>query len=398
MPVPRAPGILGPHPVGPQAHLAAAPYQAGGGGHAPGGYAPGGYAPPLAPASFGYAPPPVPAQLPPAPWDPALLAALHSAPSPSNYGGGGDWYMDTGATAHMASHPGNLASSFPVTTSNPITFGDVKNLVSVRRLARDNPLTVEFDGLRFSVKDARTRIVLHRCDSPDDLYPVHSAATASPVALAAGVDLWRPILALQTDNDKEFDNAATRHLLASHGTTFRLTCPYTSQQNGRAERILRTLNDCVRTLLFHSNMPPRFWPDALATATLLVPPSAADSTLHDGVSDADPVQPPARLPLAPPGAASARLPAEGPSAAAPAAGPSATDPTARPPARPCLAAGDPSATTTPGGAAGSAPAGATSPAGPAASAGSGPAVTPGARDSSPPRPFLPPQPTRLPPA
>ncbi|XP_073362808.1 uncharacterized protein [Aegilops tauschii subsp. strangulata] len=68
----------------------------------------------------------------------------------------------------------------------------VKNLVSVRRLARDNPLTVEFDGLGFSVKDARTRMVLHRCDSPDDLYPVHSAstATASLVALAAGVDLW----------------------------------------------------------------------------------------------------------------------------------------------------------------------------------------------------------------
>ena len=38
----------------------------------------------------------------------------------------------------------------------------------------------------------------------------------------------------------------------------------------RAERILRTLNDCVRTLLFHSNVPHRFWPDALATATLLV--------------------------------------------------------------------------------------------------------------------------------
>ncbi|KAK1603031.1 hypothetical protein QYE76_059298 [Lolium multiflorum] len=34
--------------------------------------------------------------------------------------------------------------------------------------------------------------------------------------------------------------------------------------------MLRTLNDCVCTLLFHASMPPRFWPDALATATLLV--------------------------------------------------------------------------------------------------------------------------------
>ncbi|KAK1699519.1 hypothetical protein QYE76_016216 [Lolium multiflorum] len=229
-------------------------------------------------------------------------------------------------------------------------------------------------------------MLLHRCDSPGDLYPVGSASTTarSPLALSAGVDLWharlghpssaalrqimqgfsftcdktdahscaacrlgkhvrlpfsssstvasfpfqlihsdvwtlpvpsnsgynyylvilddyshfvwtfplrrksdvattltaffafvstqfgRPIHALQTDNGKEFDNITIRSLLAAHGAVFRLTCPYTSPQNGRAERMLRTLNDCVRTLLFHASMPPRFWPDALATATLLV--------------------------------------------------------------------------------------------------------------------------------
>jgi hypothetical protein len=75
---------------------------------------------------------------------------------------------------------------------------------------------------------------------------------------------------LQTDNGKEFDNITVRSLLSSHGTIFRLTCPYTSQQNGHAERVLRTLNDCVRTLLFHAHVPTTFWPDALATATLLV--------------------------------------------------------------------------------------------------------------------------------
>ena len=80
----------------------------------------------------------------------------------------------------------------------------------------------------------------------------------------------RPILALQTDNGKEFENLAFRTFLSHHGTVSRLTCPYTSQQNGRAERVLRTLNDCVRTLLFHDHVPPRFWPDALATASLLI--------------------------------------------------------------------------------------------------------------------------------
>uniref|UniRef100_A0A453A679 Integrase catalytic domain-containing protein n=1 Tax=Aegilops tauschii subsp. strangulata TaxID=200361 RepID=A0A453A679_AEGTS len=61
-----------------------------------------------------------------------------------------------------------------------------------------------------------------------------------------------------------------RHLLSTHGTIFCLTCSHTSQKNGRVERVLRTLNEIVRALLFHAHMPARFWPDALATATLLL--------------------------------------------------------------------------------------------------------------------------------
>ncbi|KAM3295609.1 hypothetical protein ACQJBY_038098 [Aegilops geniculata] len=96
MPVPRAPtpGLLGTRPPSHQAYYAAPqPYAAPYGQQPP----PGG--PPLLPLTS--AP-----SLPPAPWDPALLAALHTAPSPSGYTGGGDWYMDSGATAHMAAYPG----------------------------------------------------------------------------------------------------------------------------------------------------------------------------------------------------------------------------------------------------------------------------------------------------
>ena len=95
-------------------------------------------------------------------------------------------------------------------------------------------------------------------------------ATLTSFFTFVSTQFGRTIRALQTDNGKEFDNLAVRTLLTNHGTVFRLTCPYTSQQNGRAERILRTLNDYVRTLLFHAYMPPSFWPDALATSTLLL--------------------------------------------------------------------------------------------------------------------------------
>ena len=59
-------------------------------------------------------------------------------------------------------------------------------------------------------------------------------------------------MCLQMDNGKEFDNSASRAFFATHGITLHLTCPYTSQQNGHAERVLRTLNDGFRALLFQA--------------------------------------------------------------------------------------------------------------------------------------------------
>jgi transposase InsO family protein len=53
------------------------------------------------------------------------------------------------------------------------------------------------------------------------------------------------VLSLQTDNGKEYDSYALRHLLSDHGFILCLSYPYTSQQNGKVDRILRTLNDCV---------------------------------------------------------------------------------------------------------------------------------------------------------
>nr|XP_040251374.1 protein transport protein SEC31-like [Aegilops tauschii subsp. strangulata] len=148
MPVPRAPAptLPVPRPPADQAYYAAPqPY--------------GGYPPPQMSGAYGLpAVPPLPSPaLPTAPWDPALLTALHATPTPNNYTGGGDWYMDTGATAHMFAHPGNLASF----TLSPPTAASLSatNLVSVRCLTRENPVTVEYDELGFCVKDARTRMV-----------------------------------------------------------------------------------------------------------------------------------------------------------------------------------------------------------------------------------------------
>jgi histone deacetylase 1/2 len=79
-----------------------------------------------------------------------------------------------------------------------------------------------------------------------------------------------PIRAVQADNGTEFVNNALATFFASRGIHLRLSCPYTSQQNGKAERVLRTLNNSIRTLLIHAGMPPKYWAEALATATYLL--------------------------------------------------------------------------------------------------------------------------------
>jgi histone deacetylase 1/2 len=48
-----------------------------------------------------------------------------------------------------------------------------------------------------------------------------------------------------------------------------LSCPYTSSQNGKAERKIRPINKIIRTLLHHASLPPSFWHCALEMVTYL---------------------------------------------------------------------------------------------------------------------------------
>jgi hypothetical protein len=77
------------------------------------------------------------------------------------------------------------------------------------------------------------------------------------------------IKAVQCDNGREFDNSTSRDFsLPRHAVTDVL--PYTSPQNGKAERMIRTTNDTIRTLLLQAHLPPRFWVEALHTSTYLL--------------------------------------------------------------------------------------------------------------------------------
>ena len=78
------------------------------------------------------------------------------------------------------------------------------------------------------------------------------------------------IRCLQCDNGGEFLTTTLRTFLSSHGVSLRLSYPYTSPQNGRAERMIRTTNGVVRTQLFQAKLPPSFWVEALNTTNHLL--------------------------------------------------------------------------------------------------------------------------------
>lgn len=79
-----------------------------------------------------------------------------------------------------------------------------------------------------------------------------------------------PVQGIQCDNGLEFNNSSSRAFFLTNGIHLRMSCPYTSPQNGKAERMIRTVNDTVWCLLFQASVPPRFWAAALSTATYLL--------------------------------------------------------------------------------------------------------------------------------
>ncbi|EEC82022.1 hypothetical protein OsI_25984 [Oryza sativa Indica Group] len=328
-----------------------------------------------------------------------------------------DWYIDSGASSHMTSDAGTLSFSSQPNPNTPshIIVGDgsplpitatgsthlsfphrsfvlnnvlvspeiIKNLIVVRRFARDNDVSVEFDKDGLDVKDFHSRNMIVWCNSFGDLYLVrptelHYALAAressvlwhhrlghlgsealtrlarssvippyrelsvchacqlgrhcrlpfntsftratsnfdlihcdlwtSPVSSVSGYKYYLVILddcshfvwtfplrlksdtfrtltnffayvktqfsktikSIQCDNGGKFDNTAARTFFLTEGVVLRMSCPHTSPQNGKAERMIRSINNIVRSLLFQASLPSSFWVEALHTATHLI--------------------------------------------------------------------------------------------------------------------------------
>lgn len=75
----------------------------------------------------------------------------------------------------------------------------------------------------------------------------------------------RKIKTIRSDNGTEFKNDRMFRYMASRGITLETSAPYVHEQNGRAEREMRTV-DSARTMLNERKLPIKLWAEAVNTA------------------------------------------------------------------------------------------------------------------------------------
>jgi hypothetical protein len=132
------------------------------------------------------------------------------------------------------------------------------------------PMSVEsLGGARYAmlVVDAATRLRM--------LYPLRAKSQVPKYMEECEADMralldGRSIKALRTDNGGEFISSALSKWCKQRGILQTFTAPHASQQNGLAERSIRTVMNMTRCLLEQSGLDKRFWAEAMNTAVYLI--------------------------------------------------------------------------------------------------------------------------------
>lgn len=78
------------------------------------------------------------------------------------------------------------------------------------------------------------------------------------------------IQVLRSDNGTEFVNNEVKSFLEGHGIRHQRTVPYTPEQNGSAEREMRTVVELARTMLHSTELNYDLWAEAVNTATFVL--------------------------------------------------------------------------------------------------------------------------------
>jgi hypothetical protein len=106
------------------------------------------------------------------------------------------------------------------------------------------------------------------------IYPLRTKAEAFETfvkfKLFAENNFSTKIKQLQSDGGGEFTSLQFQSCLTNHGIVYRKTCPYTSPQNGIAERKLRHILETGLTLLAHAHLSNKHWHDSFLTVVHVI--------------------------------------------------------------------------------------------------------------------------------
>uniref|UniRef100_A0A2N9HB81 Integrase catalytic domain-containing protein n=1 Tax=Fagus sylvatica TaxID=28930 RepID=A0A2N9HB81_FAGSY len=228
--------------------------------------------------------------------------------------GNKSWLLDSACCNHMTPHASHFSQKTPLapspiiytadsshmsvshigTISSPdLTIPDTYlvpklslNLLSVGQLY-ELGLDLHFSNHGVDVQDPLTGKLLGTGRKIGRLFelcnlqiPSHMVSSSVTATTTLSPDLWYShlghaslshlqLLASQ-DNAQEYHDKSFLSILDSNGTLPHYSCPYTSQQNGRAECKLRHILDVVRTLLIFASIPERFWGEAALTAVYTI--------------------------------------------------------------------------------------------------------------------------------
>lgn len=74
---------------------------------------------------------------------------------------------------------------------------------------------------------------------------------------------------MRCDNGGEYISRRCKEFCKEKGVVLEYTAAYTPEQNGRAERMNRTLVEKARSLIYESQLPKEMWGEAIMTALYL---------------------------------------------------------------------------------------------------------------------------------
>ncbi|RVW47783.1 Retrovirus-related Pol polyprotein from transposon RE1 [Vitis vinifera] len=203
----------------------------------------------------------------------------------------GPWILDSGASDHLSGI--GLALPLPSLPLTSVLYTPECpfNLISISKITRTLNCSITFSDKFVTLQDRSTGKTIGIGRESQGLYhltSIHLLQFAFPLMLLSSFTIvWATLVSPSSRRWSSFFHFVVASVpftsfMSHHGILHQSSCAHTPQQNGVAERKNRHLVETARTILLHSNVPFRFWGDAVLTACYLIN-RMPSSVLHDQI-------------------------------------------------------------------------------------------------------------------